>query len=339
MNANIQIPALEKLIDYTASGIGSVAGPMLATWRARREAEALRISTQGEADSMRIIAEAQADARSLLVSSDSTMSGELNLAQTVNQRIQFQEEKRQRNIASVVRQAADELGDKEVPDSDTDHDWSSRFFGDVQDVSSVELQQLWAKVLAGAIERPGSTSLRTLGILRNLNRTTAEFFLKLAPLCVTVQDAVFPHSGVECSTIILSFDTTFGSGTYRQQPEFGIEYQSLNLLIEHGLIQDDYNLALWFNTPALISDVRKAIIRHLPITVRYQNEHWLLSEGEDGLKALFLPCIALTRPGVELLQVLEVEPDLEHSAKLNAFLEGSGLSMTRLESPPLEYAL
>ena len=31
VNVNLKVPALEKLVDYTASGIGAVAGPMLAT--------------------------------------------------------------------------------------------------------------------------------------------------------------------------------------------------------------------------------------------------------------------------------------------------------------------
>ena len=150
---SIQVPALEKLIDYTASGIGSVAGSMLAPWRARQAADALRASAQGEADSMRIIAAAQADARSLLVSPDASVSGELDLAQAVSQRIQFQEEKRQGNIETVVRRAAEELGDKEVPNQETDHDWAARFFSDVQDVSSEKMQILWAKVLASEIER------------------------------------------------------------------------------------------------------------------------------------------------------------------------------------------
>ena len=34
MDPNAMVRALEKLLDYTASGIGAVAGPMLATWRA-----------------------------------------------------------------------------------------------------------------------------------------------------------------------------------------------------------------------------------------------------------------------------------------------------------------
>ena len=43
VDVNLKVPALEKLVDYTASGIGAVAGPILAPWKARREAEARRV--------------------------------------------------------------------------------------------------------------------------------------------------------------------------------------------------------------------------------------------------------------------------------------------------------
>ena len=108
MDLNLRVPALEKLLDYAASGIGSVAGSMLAPWKARRDAEAKqiavkgeveaqRILTEGQSNALQIIANAQSEARSMLVSPGSIVRGELDIAQTVNQRIQFQEEKRQRN--------------------------------------------------------------------------------------------------------------------------------------------------------------------------------------------------------------------------------------------------
>jgi len=54
----------------------------------------------------------------------------------VSERIQFQEQKRLTNIRSVVQKVAHELGDKEVPDQEPDHDWTATFFCSVQDVSS-----------------------------------------------------------------------------------------------------------------------------------------------------------------------------------------------------------
>ena len=152
------VPALSKLADYAASGIGSIAGTVLATWRADRLASARRIATRGEADSLgilaegqsnaiKIIAEAQAEARQMLVSPESTIRGEIEFSDTVNQRIQFQEEKRQHNIEDVLTKAALELGNEDVQEHEPDHDWTSRFFNDIQDVSNEEAQQLYAKVL------------------------------------------------------------------------------------------------------------------------------------------------------------------------------------------------
>ena len=106
MDPNAMVRALEKLLDYTASGIGAVAGPMLAPWKARREAAALQIAAQGEANALRIIADAQAEAREALVSTASDVRGEIDIAETVRQKILFQEDKRHRNTGSVVRQTA-----------------------------------------------------------------------------------------------------------------------------------------------------------------------------------------------------------------------------------------
>ena len=112
------------------------------------------------------------------------MSVALDIADVISQRIQFQEEKRQANIESVVRYAAKQLGDKSVADSEPDHDWTARFFSQVQDVSSEEMQSLWARVLAGQVEREGSTSVRTLQVLRNLDRATARLFRMFCSMCV-----------------------------------------------------------------------------------------------------------------------------------------------------------
>ena len=143
VDVNLKVPALEKLIDYTASGIGAVAGPMLAPWKARKEAEARLIGVKAETDSLKLIADAQADARRSLVAPEEAGRGVLDIeADGIRQRIEFQEKKRQANIASIVRDAAASLDGKEVPDHEPDSDWTARFFNNIQDVSSKELQQI-----------------------------------------------------------------------------------------------------------------------------------------------------------------------------------------------------
>lgn len=40
VDVNLEVPPLELLAEYATSGIGAVAGPMLAPCKARKEAEA-----------------------------------------------------------------------------------------------------------------------------------------------------------------------------------------------------------------------------------------------------------------------------------------------------------
>ena len=241
------VPALGKLADYAASGIGSVAGTVLASWRARHQAEARRIVAHGEADSlgilaegqsnaMRIMAEAQAEARQILVSPESTVEGEIQFSETVNQRIRFQEEKQQRNIEAVVTKAALQLGNEEVQvqDHEPDHDWTSRFFNDIQDVSNEEAQLLYAKILAGEVERPGQTSIMTLSILRDLDQSTASLFKTFCSAAIYLT----PSENRILDVRVSSLGGEAGSNSLRQ---YGLPFDQLNILNEHRLIIADYN--------------------------------------------------------------------------------------------------
>ena len=176
----IKIPAIEKLLDYLASGIGATAGPLLLPLRAKMEGKADRISARAYADALPIIAQAQADARQYLVEQDAEDHGTVEIThEHLKQQIEFQGLKRLANIRSVVEGAAEELGDKEVPDHEPDHDWTARFFDCVQDVSSKDMQRLWSKLLSGEVESPGRTSLHTLSILRDMSQSEAEVFSNL----------------------------------------------------------------------------------------------------------------------------------------------------------------
>ena len=160
---------------------------MLAPWKARQDAKALAEQAQGQANAIQIIEDARNRARNGLISQPYSAFWEMDVGSSISQRIQYQEEKRQRNIESVVRQAAEELEDKVVPDEEPNHDWTARFFNEVQGVSSDEMRALWAKILAGQVERPGSSSIRTLSILRNMTRTDAEEFTRFCSFAWNIQ--------------------------------------------------------------------------------------------------------------------------------------------------------
>ena len=325
MEVNLNVPALEKLLDYAASGVGSVAGSMLAPWKARREAQAKLTAAEGDANVLLIQAEAQSKAREILVSQDTDIAGELDITNTVNQRILFQEQKRQINIESVVRQAATQLGDKSVADSEPDHDWTARFFNDVQDVSSEEMQSLWAKVIAGEVERAGNTSIRTLGILKNLDQTTAQLFRKFCSACVflspdgkAIIDARVPSPGGNAATNSLK--------------AYGLNFDALNSLNEHGLIISDYNSRGDYKLS--IGSTTNNKTQGMRIPFRFQKRHWVLipTSQRDLGKEFKLSGVALSRSGQELSRIVELRPMDKFAQDLMKFFETKGLSMTETDN-------
>ncbi|MCY4055964.1 MAG: DUF2806 domain-containing protein [Cyanobacteria bacterium MAG CAR4_bin_6] len=187
----VKVSALDKLLDYVASGVGAIAGPMLAPWRASREGKARiiraeidakvrQIQTAQEGSTSQLIAKAQAEARESVVPDKLEPDGSLRIGPSeIQNAMEFQAKKRLMNVGAIAGHAAEELGDTKVPDHDPDPDWAARFFDCAQDVSSEELQKLWGQILAGEIKSPGQTSLRTLSILRNMTQKEAQDFSDL----------------------------------------------------------------------------------------------------------------------------------------------------------------
>ena len=339
IDIRLNIPALVKLMDYSASGIGSVAGPMLVSWKARQEAkakaigakgevEAQRIVTEGQADTMKIIATAQANARSLLVSPDSNVQGQLDFAHTVTQRIQFQEEKRQSNIETVVRHAASELEDKHVEDHEPDHDCTARYFNDVQDVSTKETQRLYAKILAGEVEKPGSTSTKTLGILKDLDRPTAMLFGILCSACTSL----FSEREQILDARVISLG---GDATQNALSKFGLSFDNLNILSEHGLIIADYKSRFGFSICVGtfgINEKKEKVVFRVPFG--FEDRYWVLrSKKPRKIGSEYrVSGVALTKSGRELLKVVESQPVAGYSQDLVAFFASEGFVMTEADS-------
>ena len=336
MDIGTLVSRVSKLADYAASGIGSVAGPMLASWKARREANAKLIAAKGEAEAQGILAEgqahamhiiacAQADARAILVSRGATVQGQLDLGAAVTQRIQFQEEKRQSNIAAVVGHAAQELGDGEVQDHEVDHDWTARFFNDVQDVSSEEMQQLWAKILAGEVARPGSTSIKTLGILKNLDKTTANLFRKLCSICVSIRP-----DGINFDDARVPFLGKFSEGNALR--DYGFEFGKLNVLSEHGLINPEYNTWHDYRASTGLNFPQKQTLVHIPFC--FQGKYWILVPTEAGTqsKELRLFGVALTSSGQEISRVVALMPAQQYTLQLIEYFKKNNLQMSQVPS-------
>lgn len=65
-------------------------------------------------------------------------------------------------------------------DESYDFDWFIRFYESAGNISNEQMQDLWARILAGEISRPGSYSIHLIEILKNMNSKDAELFEKIS---------------------------------------------------------------------------------------------------------------------------------------------------------------
>lgn len=94
--------------------------------------------------------------------------------------------RKQTNLSGVAVEAIDAIRalpppnissngeENEVPLDDIDEDWMNQFLRFAEDASSENLQQVWGRVLAGEIRKPGSFSRHTLRFVAELDKETAE---------------------------------------------------------------------------------------------------------------------------------------------------------------------
>ena len=304
---SLKVPAIEKLIDYGASGVGAIAGPLLAPVKARQEAKARLIAAEtdaqireiearSDASALKIIAEAQAEAQAYLLPADADFRAKLDITpQDIAQSFEFQGKKRLANARTVLEAAADELGDKEVDDHEPDADWTARFFDYVQDVSSEEMQKIWAKILAGEVETPGRTSLRTLSILRNMSQSEAKSFAGFMKFRIS-------------DYILVEF-----AQTVTNEP-----------LDTHYLVMVDIGLAYSAMTafPSITLSSNGTYDRE-------HHGHILRIEGppRTEINPMELDTALLTPSGKELARFCEHEPNLEYLSCFARFLETQNCSL------------
>ena len=304
VDIKLEIPGFEQLLKETVSGIGAVGGPMLARWKARAEADASRIEAQGKGDALRSIAAAHAEAQAILGRIPSSIHGEIDVRGEIEARLFFQEEKRPANIESVVREAAAELGEKQVQAHDVDHDWTARFFAEVQDVSAEKMQQIWAKILAGEVATPGRTSMLTLSILKNMSQRDAELFERVAPFII--QDFVLSDASMK---EISGFPP----------------YSDFLKLSYHNLIHVE---------PGLLKTFEGWSEYHL----QDHNAVYQITKSDPGTFSIAIACHALTPSGQELYAFIQCSKNEDYLGVLAAFLkdQGSGkLAYARIGSDGL----
>ena len=210
-----------------------------------------------------------------------------------------------------------------MEEHEPDHDWTARFFGDVQDVSSEEMQNLWAKILAGEVERPGSTSIKALGILKNLDKTTANMFRMFCSICVSIR-----LDGITIDDARVPFLGDYSEGNALR--DYGFDFGKLNVLSEHGVINPEYNTWHDYVSSTGLNLPQTQTLVHIPFC--FQGKYWILvpmGTGTQG-KKLRLSGVALTQSGQEISRVVDVMPAQQYTLHLIDHFKKKNLQMVEV---------
>jgi hypothetical protein len=125
-------------------------------------------------------------------------------------RFVVEEAKKQENIEKITEKAIPQLENSAKP-QDVEDDWVTNFFDKSRIISDDEMQSLWAKVLAGEANSPGTYSKRTVNFLGSLDKADAHLFTSLCgfswllgnvvPLVFDVMDPIYNEKGINFNSL------------------------------------------------------------------------------------------------------------------------------------------
>lgn len=153
----------------------------------------------------RRVAHAEADAA--LIAANAQMQID-ELQRRALERFVREEALHQANIEGITQKAIPLLTDGSKPE-DISNDWLANFFDKSRIVSSDEMQDVWAHILAREANSPGTFSRKTVNLVADLDRSDAELFTKLCsfaatgwdPLVFDFQDPIYVSNGMNFSRL------------------------------------------------------------------------------------------------------------------------------------------
>ncbi|MCY3569269.1 MAG: DUF2806 domain-containing protein [Chloroflexi bacterium] len=173
------------LIERVSDAVGGIAKP----WQIQR------------------VAKANAKANLIVAQSEIEIT---ELQQRAAHRFIEEETKNQINIESITHQAIPHLSEDAEPEK-IDDDFLRNFFDKSRLVSDEQMQDIWARILAGEANNPGTFSRKTINILADMDKSDADLFTRLccyiwvfpggAEPLVFVQDDFFTKRGVYLSSL------------------------------------------------------------------------------------------------------------------------------------------
>lgn len=296
---------MDKLLDMVSKSVGIILKPYFDRRDVDTKAYEIEKTAEAKAKEMKIISEAIQENSNLtggiaykedklaIASPKNKTVNQLkstSLKERANNRLDYQEAKRQKNIENVTAYAADELKDEQpVTNEPVDEDWTTRFFRIIEDVSNEEMQTLWGKILAGEIKQPNTYSLRTLELIRNLSKREAEIFKKVAKYAIMSNNKNYLFQG---KNKLL-------------KEKYSINYTDIALLTEIGLIQPGALVHYQFLSHS--EDQKNVLIA---------GETVLIINIKANVPTIQMPVNVFTNAGNELLKLVKPDPPMEYLSEI-----------------------
>lgn len=222
--------------------------------------------------------------------------------------------------ASIMESVTHQVGENNQSQAQLSDDWLNVFEKEASQKSTEEMQEMFAKVLAGEVTRPSTYSIKSVRLLGSMDQQTANLFKRFCSMCITLRaqdhiiDSRVPSLGANAASNGLQ--------------KFGLTFDSLNLLQEYGLIISEYNS--WMDYSYSFGSPTQPVA----IPFEFGNELWGLVKM-DGFQGneLKVHGVGLTRSGKELMKVVTVEAEQRFAVDLAAWFQSKKLKMTRVRIP------
>ena len=244
------------LIEKISNAFGRHFDPSQAVRMALSEAEANRIRAVSEAETEIEVADLRTRAADRVLNEEMT---------------------RQENIETITKKAIPELTGDASPE-EIENDWIANYLDKCRIVSDDDMQELWARILAGQANNPGSFSRKTVNLVADLDKKDAELFTDLCSF-------VWAINGGPCPLVFDSEHEIYN--------KCGLNFRSLRHLEALGLVRFDF-----FAMMSMTGLPQK-------ITASYRN--WLvqLTLPNESENELSVGKVLLTQSGTELFRVVK----------------------------------
>jgi hypothetical protein len=215
----INLGQLSKPADTLIHKVSAAVGGVFEPWQIKR------------------VAKAQAEASLIKAKSEIEIT---ELHRRAMNRFVEEEANRQENMEEITKKSIPHLNQESKPEQMED-DWITNFFDKSRIISDDEMQTLWAKVLAGEANAPGTYSKRTVNLLSDLDKKDALLFQSLcrfgwfvgtfSPLVFDSQADIYNKAGINFGTLshldslgLIQFNGLAGFARQRLPKNFDVSY-------------------------------------------------------------------------------------------------------------------